>query len=487
MSRQRKSWSGSRAPLWALGVLLASVLLAACEPGEKARLRDFRELGELRVATRHDTLSYHVGPDGDSSGFEHDLLLALGEQLGVPVRFKVLPNSASALRAIERGDVHMAAAGLVRNPRATADWTSPVRPVDYVVVGSSAVPPIADPSQLAGRRIGVRHASVPAETLHTLRKRVPNVSLVYPRSGGEGELLERVATGELDYAATDTLNFQILAKYHPTLQVAMSLQLRSDIAWAINPAFASSLTPEVETFLAESRRSGLFDRVAERHFGHVQRLDRLQVSMFLERMQTRLPRYRALFIEAARMHGLDWRLLAAVSYQESQWNPTATSPTGVRGLMMLTAETAGRLGVRDRLDARESIMGGARYLAMLRDGLPAATLEPDRTWMAVAAYNVGSGHLRGARAIARSLAKDPHSWAHMKRVLPLIAQPAYAARLAAGAGRGGEAVIMTESVRNYFDILVRHEPAGGDAAMLPQALPAQALPAQGVSNSSPRM
>ena len=148
-----------------------------------------------------------------------------------------------------------------------------------------------------------------------------------------------------------------------------------------------------------------------------------------------------------------------MAYQESQWDPAATSFTGVRGMMMLTSDTADRLGVANRLDARESILGGARYLAMLKDDLPAEVPEPDRSWMAAAAYNLGMGHFNGARAIARSLGKDEHAWYDMKAVLPLLSRPKYAARLKSGPARGGEAVVMAENVRSYHDILLRMEPA----------------------------
>lgn len=456
--------------LWCLTLLaiaLCAGLLAGCERAPKARLLDFRELGELRVATCRDALAYRIGPDGSPGGFEHDLMIALGERLGVPVRFTVMPTIASALHAIERGDVHVAAAGLIRNDQRKVAWSAPVRRVEYVIVGREQGPVVNREEELANFRIGVRRSSVPAQILQAMRRQVKGLRLDFPQHGGEAELLERVASGALDFAATDAMSYQVMSKYHPQLRVAMPLALRSETSWAIALDSAQSLLPEVDSFLAASRESGLFDRIAERYFGHVQRIGDQHVQAFLERMRSRLPEFRTYFVNAAREHQLDWRLVAAVAYQESQWDPLATSRTGVRGMMMLTEDTAARLGVRNRLDARESIAAGARYLAMLRDELPAEIAEPDRSWMAVAAYNIGMGHLRGAGAIARSLSKDDTSWMEMKRVLPLIARPDYASRLRAGAGRGGEAVIMAESVRNYYDILVRFEaidPAAGIAA-----------------------
>ncbi|MCB1908856.1 MAG: membrane-bound lytic murein transglycosylase MltF [Rhodocyclaceae bacterium] len=469
--------------------MLLAWLLTACERAPGARLLDYQELGELRVATRQDAGSLRIGPDGAPEGFEHDLLLALGERLGVPVRFEILPTSASALKAVELGNVHFAAAGLVRNDAKPVRWSPPLRIVDYVLVGNAGGNRVSDETGLAGHRIGVRRGSVPAVELEHMKRRVPGLHVAFARIGGETELLERVARGELEFAAADRLTYQMMNRYHPELQIAMPLDLRAEMAWALPRDASDRLARAIEDFVADARTSGLLERITERYFGHVQRLDEQRISAFLARAQTRLPKYRPLFVEAARQYGLDWRLLAAVAYQESQWDPTATSYTGVRGMMMLTNETASRLGVENRLDARESIMGGARYLAMLRDELPPEVDEPDRSWMAVAAYNVGMGHLRGAGAIARSLSKDDTSWKDMKNVLPLIAQPAYAARLSAGRGRGGEAVVMAESVRNYYEILARLEPA--EPLVSDDSLEAAGVTGspvrQGVSASTPPM
>lgn len=306
--------------------------------------------------------------------------------------------------------------------------------------------------------VSARRGSLPIDKLERLRKRVPGLSLHLPVVDSDQALLEQAAAGKLDLVATDRLHYTIAKRVFPELTVAGELPLKSHIAWALPLEPADPLAAEVTAFLAEISESGHLARVADRYFGHVRRLRNSDINGFLTRVRERLPHYRAYFQEAQTRTGIDWRLLAALAYQESQWNPLATSRTGVRGMMMLTIETADRLGVRDRLEARDSILGGARYLAMLRDQLPEEIEEPDRTWMATAAYNLGMGHLRGARAIASTMNRDNTSWWGLKTVLPLLSRPEYAARLKAGAARGGEAVIMTENIRNYYDILTRIEP-----------------------------
>src|SRR5690606_32224713 len=93
------------------------------------------------------------------------------------------------------------------------------------------------------------------------------------------------------------------------------------------------------------------------------------------------------------------------------------------------------------------------------DDLPEEVKDPDRLWLALAAYNLGMGHMNGGRAIAESMGYDPNSWYEMKKVLPLLAKPEYYARLKSGRARGGEAVIMVENIRTFYDTLSRFEPA----------------------------
>lgn len=191
-------------------------------------------------------------------------------------------------------------------------------------------------------------------------------------------------------------------------------------------------------------------------FSHLEAMQRGGNSLFAQRIETRLPRYQGLMQRAAQQNHLDWTLLAAMSYQESHWDADATSPTGVRGLMMLTKETARELAVTDRLNPRQSVLGGARYFASLRDRLPTTVAEPDRTWMALAAYNMGMSHLEDARILTQHLGKNPDRWTDVKQHIPLLQDPAYYPYLPNGYARGKEAIAYVERIRQYHTILSWH-------------------------------
>jgi soluble lytic murein transglycosylase-like protein len=226
------------------------------------------------------------------------------------------------------------------------------------------------------------------------------------------------------------------------------------------PRDAREAMEEVHSWFRQDMDADERDRLLESYYGFYQRYDPVDLQTFRRRVHSRLPRYRELIHQAAEANGLHWMLLAAVAYQESHWNPRARSPTGVRGMMMLTRVTAAELGVDNRLDPGQAIPAGARYLAGLRKRLPASVREPDRTWMALAAYNIGYGHLMDARQLCAELHQDPDSWDDLKEILPLLANKAYYRHLRYGYARGWEPVRYVRRVRDYLDELA--ELTGGD-------------------------
>ena len=178
-----------------------------------------------------------------------------------------------------------------------------------------------------------------------------------------------------------------------------------------------------------------------------------EISTFLKHITTRLPNYREEFQRAEEKTGIPWILLASMSYQESKWNRHAKSPTGVRGLMMLTRSTAADMGIRNRLDPKKSIHGGARYLAHLHQRVPKDIRQSDRMFVALAAYNVGLGHIRDARILAKRLGKNGRKWEGLKKVLPLLAKKRFYKNLPHRYARGWEPVQYVKRIREYRKIL----------------------------------
>lgn len=450
--------AGYALPLLKMTLLLAAVSVhTGC-----SRIPDSPwQTGELVVLTRFSPTTYYFDADGAPTGFEHDLVRRFAEAQGWRVRFELASSLKELFSRLERGDAHFAAAGLsatdkrlerMRFGPAYADTR------EVVVCGPSAGTP-KGVGDLVGLRLEVVAGSSHLDRLRDLRLEHPRLAWREVGLPGEEALLERVSDGLADCTVADEMEYQIARNYLPGLRAVFDLGEPRRIAWAFPKWGDDRLVAAAERFFQEMTQSGELEVLKERYFGHVARLTEADVLGILERRITRLPALKPYFFEAQTLTGIDWRLLAAVAYQESHWNPRAVSPTGVKGIMMLTADTADFLGVKNRLDPRESILGGARYLRMLIDKIPDSVPQPDRTWMALAAYNMGPNHLAAALRLTRSLGRNPNAWMEVKDVLPKLSQARYARTLGYRYryARGGQARIYVENIRVFYDILCRYE------------------------------
>jgi len=431
--------------------LFLLIALAAC-----TRIEPPEQGGELVVAVRKAP-AYYQSDAGKANGFDHDLAELFGQELGLKVRFVIARDPADLQALVENGKVHLAMSIAARDNSPGLRFTTPLRLSPQLLVGHADAPPVERAEDLAGLSIEALVGSPQAELLQRMNVATPAFTVVLKHSSNEFDLFDQVNARRSEMAASDEDHFRIAQNFYPDLQVAYYLKDNVLYAWAFPEG--SGLFDKAQAFIERIRQNGTLARINDRYFGHLDRVNEGDITSFLFRIQTVLPRYRADFIAAQSATGTDWRLLAALAYQESHWDPLATSPTGVRGMMMLTGDTADRMRVTNRLDARQSIRAGGRYLADLMDQLPPEIKKPDRLWLALAAYNLGMGHMNGARAIAKGLKRDPDSWYEMKEVLPLLAREKYYSRLKSGRGRGGEAVIMVENIRTYFDVLSRLAPA----------------------------
>jgi membrane-bound lytic murein transglycosylase F len=197
------------------------------------------------------------------------------------------------------------------------------------------------------------------------------------------------------------------------------------------------------------------------------RLPRRLAADFHGHIGTRLPMLRTPFESAARDTGFSWRLLAALGYQESRWRPAAVSPRGAQGVMMLMPVTAKKMGVKDVFHPDENIMAGARYLAYMKTRIPQRIRDPDRTWLAMAAYNIGIGHLEDARIITQMRKKNPDRWADVRANLPRLSDPHWHSKVKRGYANGRETVQFVERVAQFAAILESTVPDGEIAQALP--------------------
>jgi len=412
---------------------------------------------ELVVLTQPDMLTADDDGNDAIAGFERDLVERFAAELGVEVRF-VIAQAKDFAQKLHAGRAHFAAAWQTPANGASSSASPSFFTSRDVLVQPEASLPLQEIAALEGRTVHVLADSRQLQTLRELAPQLPGLNIVVEHLT-PFELLDSVAEGRIELALVDETLVKLALQVAPAIQTTLTLGTTRPIAWLYPEKVNPELQARANDFLQRIQKDAAFADLKDRHFGHIHRLQREDIARFIALSRSALPDLRPHFLTAQAHTGFDWRLLAALAYQESHWDPLATSYTNVRGIMMLTEETADLLGVSNRLDPRQSILAGARYLAQLRDRIPAEIPEPDRTWMALAAYNIGPGHFNAALQIARRVGKNERSWYEMKRVLPLLAKPQYYERLKSGRARGGEAVILVENVRSFYDILSRHESA----------------------------
>lgn len=436
-------------------LLLAAIGLSACDSSGDP-LERIQDRGELRFITRNGQSTYYLGRDGPT-GFEYDLAAALAEALGVELVVQQSFTLDRLFEALRRGEADIAGAGLSLTDQRRDAFASSIpfasqQPQVIYKVGEAKPRRIED---LRGRKIVVMEHSSHVEMLEEL-KAGGHDWLIWTSfdTSDPMELLVRVRDDQADVAVIDSRDFLLQQSLVPRLERAFDIGAQRDIVWFLDPSMeGSALMTRINDFLAEQQSSGALAALTQRHFYRDTEISRVDSQTFVGSIRRNLNDYRGLIEEVAREHQIPWELLAAVSYQESHWNPEATSRTGVRGMMMLTRPTARELGVTDRTDPAQSLHGGARYFKSLRRRLPNDIAEPDRSWMALAAYNIGMGHLSDARILTERRGGDPHLWEDVMDSLPLLQEGEYYRDLRYGYARGLEALRYVQNIRHYYNIL----------------------------------
>ena len=418
-------------------------------------LEQVLDAGTLKVVTRNASTTYYFGKSGPT-GLEFDLAQGFADYLGVDLELYNAEEFTDILGDVASWRADMAAAGLTITPARAAQYafTDPYHTVDQVLVYRMGKRRPRSIEDVLDGQLAVTGGSSYVETLMALQLANPELQWTEMADAASAEeLLQRVASRELDYTVVDSNDLSINQNFFPSLRVGFKLAENEQLGWAFRPVPDTSLLDAANEYLAMIRESGRLDELKARYFDRDHSLDYVGTRKFIRHVKDRLLRYQSLFEEAGETYDVDWHLLAAQGYQESHWNPDAVSPTGVRGLMMLTQATARQLGVADRTDPRESIMGGARYLMRLKSRMPERIKDPDRTYFALAAYNVGFLHLEDARILTQRAGRNPDLWEDVRKHLPLLAQQKWYSQTKRGYARGWEPVIYVDNIRSYYGIL----------------------------------
>ncbi|MFW7523848.1 membrane-bound lytic murein transglycosylase MltF [Vibrio ostreicida] len=451
-------------------LLFSVLMLSGCqiESEPKNDLDQIRERGVLRVGTLNNQLSYYIGPDGPA-GLDYELAREFANELGVQLEMKPAYRISSLYPALKNGEIDMIAAGLTQSPERVANF----RPgpayyyVSQQVVYKKGQWRPRNLAQLINRQpqrrdpddntpmLKVISDSHIKQTLSAIREEQhPDFSFEVDPEAEVSDLLKQVSNGELMFTVADSVEVSLSQRIYPDIALAFELTEDQPISWFVRRSEDESLYALMIEFFGYIKQSGHLASLEEKYIGHIGTFDYVDTRAFIRALDSTLPQWSPLFKEYS--DEFDWRLVAALAYQESHWNPLAKSPTGVRGMMMLTLPTAKSVGVTNRLDPQQSVRGGVEYLRRMVDRIPDSIEHHEKMWFALASYNVGYGHLMDARRLTKRQGGNPDSWADVKDRLPLLRQRKYFSQTRYGYARGDEAKNYVENIRRYYQSIIGH-------------------------------
>ena len=429
-------------------------------------LQHVRTSGELHLVGISSATTFYQR-NGNAHGLQYELAQQFANELGVKLVLDPVSDDQEVLKAVRHNHAQLAltvhAAHDQRLNRLRV--STPLLELQQQLIQRIDRVQPASLDDLRQTTIAVLAGSSEAKRLRATLADVDGVRLVEFKEGDSLDLLTLLDQGKIDFVGMTDHEFDAYRPLFPNLQEGLAFEKSDAVAWVFLKSADDSLYQAAQNFLARKQSDGTLERLAA-FYGTGDAFNRFGAKSFQKDISNRLPRYQQEFEKQSTQYGVDWRLLAAISYQESHWDQNAISPTGVQGLMMLTQDTAKLMGVKNRTLPKDSIKGGAAYFKQILTKLPASVQEPDRTWMALAAYNMGPGHMIAARKLTRKLQGDPNSWLDVSRNLTTVAKNNRAA------GKPvpdvAQALHYVQQVRRYYDAIALNHDAERDQQRVAQ-------------------
>ncbi len=432
------------------------VFLAASRPA--SLLEKVQDIGHLTITSRNGPTTFYEGQQG-LTGFEYTLAKSFADELGLELVIESEDDLGTLIKSVYEDNIQLAASGLTVTDQRKDNvlFSTPYLDITQQVIYRSDSKKPSSVEDLIGEEILVIADSAHAENLRELQADHPDLQWEEQAGLEMIDLVEMVHSGDIKYAVVDSNAFLINRHVYPRARAAFDISEPQQLAWAFPKESDPTLFNAAEKFFARIKTDGTLEKIHDKFYGETDQFNHSGALLFANRVESRLPKWEAHLKQAGEDHNLDWRLLAAISYQESHWNSRARSHTGVRGLMMLTQAAAKDMGVTNRVDPEQSIKGGAKYFKSIFNRIPQKIQGLDRTWMALAAYNVGLGHLEDARILTQKQGDNPNKWDHVRRHLPLLSKRKYYKNTKHGYARGWEPVEYVENIQHYYTVLNWHE------------------------------
>ncbi len=382
-------------------------------------LKKIIEKGELTVITRNNAHCYYSYRD-QKMGFEHDLAKAFADYLGVTLNIRIAEKWEGMIPSLIDGTGDLIAASMTITPKRNRDvmFSNGYMDIQQHLIVHRDNRSIRTIEDLPGQTIHIRRGTSYQERLESLATRIPNLTIVLHEDVPTEEFIRQVAEKEIDITVADSNIALLNRRYYPQAIMVGPVADKENLGWAVNPK-ALKLQEKINQFFKQIKENGRYEELRKRYYAEVERFDYFDLKVYHRRLATRLPKYQPILMAASREFNLDWRLIAAQMYQESHFRRYARSHAGAYGLMQLTKRTANSFGVTDITDPEQNIYAGVKHLRNLFDYVDIEN-ESDRLSIALAAYNIGQGHLRDAQKLAIDLRMDPQKWSSLEIALPLL-------------------------------------------------------------------
>ena len=412
-----------------------------------------KKRGELLYGTRTSLLTYFATTDG-IIGYEYQLLKAFADQHGLELKATVYESNKDLFDDLRSGQLDIAGGHLSVTPNRQKEFSfsQAFNQTEVQLVTHIEHRNFDDIKSFEPLRGVVIHNSSYEELIQSLPDFEP-LHLETTDDFSLFELVRNINSKEIDYTLGDSEILNIYQYFVPGIYPIMNLSEPKDTAFMMNPDRSGELKQELDEFIVNARESGLLTELMQEVFLHIPDIDPANTVTFFDKLQTSWPLISDLVFEVAADYDFDPALLAAISYQESHWDADAVSFSGVRGLMMLTEITATEMAVEDRTDPRQSLEGGIRYFRYMKSRIPDRITEPDRTLFALAAYNVGYGHLEDARILTQRAGKNPDDWFDVAAHLSKLNNPKMTTQLKYGNADGKTAVTYVNNIMTYKQLM----------------------------------
>ncbi len=406
----------------------------------------------LRLITTNalNTCYYY---EGRRTGFEYDLAKAFADYLNVELDI-VTPGWNAMFDYLNEDKGDFIAAGLTITPQrlAQVNFSIPYMTIQQRVIHHSLIFGPKSIEDMEFRTFHVRRGTSYQSRLAEIKASGVDLNYILHDNTATSELISMVQNRDIKFTVADAHIALLNKRYYPQIKIGIPIQKKESLAWAVRKNDTAMLE-KINTFFLYAQEKGILKKITEKYYDNIKDFNTYELIKFHTRVKTRLPTYQAIIEQESKKYGFDWRLMAAVIYQESNFNPNAKSVTNVRGLMQVTQATAKEMGISNRLNPQQSIQAGMQYLNQMYHRFDYIEDNYQRMLFALASYNIGYGHVRDAIKLAQNQGLDPESWQSMKTVLPLLSKKAYYKKTKYGYARGWEPVQYVANILTYFEIL----------------------------------